>query len=116
MNGDAEWGSACPIERPRTGDEFATAGPFVLGGIASLVLPQPWDYTPLFPANEVGTHQRTIERRASEQVMSVAGRVLRTSSGTKPIAAAYGLFANLRSHCAQMSSRVSAARKLATTH
>ena len=27
---------ACPIERPRTGDEFATAGPFDQWGIARL--------------------------------------------------------------------------------
>ena len=60
------------------------------------VLPQPWGYTPLFLANEAGPHQRTIERRAAEQVMSVAGRVLRTSSGTKPIPAPSGLFASFR--------------------
>ena len=48
--------------------------------------------------------------------MSVAGRVLRTSSGTKPIPASYGLFADFKLHYAKMSSRVSAARNLAMPH
>jgi hypothetical protein len=47
-----------------------------------------------FPVDEAGPHQRTIERRASERVMSVAGRVWVTSLGTKPIPASYGLFAD----------------------
>ena len=57
------------------------------------VLPRPGLHAS-FPADEAGHRQRTIERRASEQVMSVAGRVLGTSPGTKPISATSGLFAN----------------------
>ena len=65
------------------------------------VFPQP-GVTRLFCSRtELRLHQRTIERRASLQVMSGAGRVLVTSLGTKPIPASSGLFAAFRLHLRQ---------------